>query len=259
MGYWLKSYTDILEDMKYHQMSERAQLAMHEIFLVCKMVENGEITGQLPNVEIIAWVSRKPVEYWACAIPELIKSGIIAENENGYLIVNYVKRQEAIPDKTRQKQYRKRVNNGLMEGENDTETEALRDRHEYVTNRNGETDRNRIQNTETEGERINLALIDPLLEHFNQESKLSIPIKESYEHESAWFMPAREMLLLVDQDIGKAKTIITRAIKYADGKFVLSSPKSLLKTFQSELARDKRKKLTDDTQEFKAEEFLNGH
>jgi hypothetical protein len=103
MGYWLKSYTDILDDPKYHRMPERAQLAMHEIFLVAKMIETDELTGLVPCVEDIAFYSRKSIEYWNEVIPELLKSKIINKNGDGYLIVNYVKRQQAIPPTIRAK------------------------------------------------------------------------------------------------------------------------------------------------------------
>ena len=140
MGYWLKSYTDILEDKKYHKMPERAQLAMHEIFLVCKMVEQDKLTGLVPCIEDIAWLSRKPEEYWKEVIPELIKYAIIREEGNGYLIINYVKRQQPIPDDERMRQYRDRKNKKVMEG-NDCETEESHERYEDETNRNGERER----------------------------------------------------------------------------------------------------------------------
>ncbi len=108
MGYWLKSYTDILDDPKYHKLSERAQLAMHEVFLVAKMIETDELTGLLPCIEDIAFYSRKSVEFWNEAIPELIKSGIVRPLDEGYLITNYVKRQEAIPPTIRAKQSKKK-------------------------------------------------------------------------------------------------------------------------------------------------------
>jgi len=147
MGYWLKSYTDILDDPKYHRMPERAQLAMHEIFLVAKMVETDELTGLLPCIEDIAFYSRKPIEYWNDAIPELLKSEIIEKNRDGFLIVNYIKRQQAIPVDERMKQYRKRKNDQAMEP-NDRETDEQQESYEDVTLCNGErenTDREQIQ------------------------------------------------------------------------------------------------------------------
>jgi hypothetical protein len=150
MGYWLKSYTDILDDPKYHRMTERGQLAMHEIFLVAKMIESDELTGLLPCIEDIAFYSRKPIEYWQDAMPELLKSGIVIEDGNGFFIVNYVKRQQAIPVEERMKQYRKRKNDQSMEP-NENETGEQQDGYESVTDSNGDresTDRVQIENRE---------------------------------------------------------------------------------------------------------------
>jgi len=151
MGYWLKSYTDILDDPKYHRMPERAQLAMHEIFLVAKMIETDELTGLVPCVEDIAFYSRKSIEYWNEVIPELLKSKIINKNGDGYLIVNYVKRQQAIPDDERMRQYRKRKNDKNMSEDQDR-TEEPQDSYADETPRNGEreiTDREQIENRES--------------------------------------------------------------------------------------------------------------
>jgi hypothetical protein len=133
MGYWLKSYTDILDDPKYFRLSTNAQLAMHECFLIAKKLEGVEMTGLLPDLEEIAFHSRKPIEFWTEAMKELIDIGIVIENQLGYLIKNYVKRQKPIPQDERMRQYRKKKNNGLMD-ENDDATE----RSENETNCNGE-------------------------------------------------------------------------------------------------------------------------
>jgi hypothetical protein len=134
MGYWLKSYTDILDDPKYHRMSERGQLAMHEIFLIAKMIEADELTGLLPCIEDIAFYSRKPIDYWEEAMPELLKSGIVIEKGNEFIIVNYVKRQQAISDDERSKQYRKRKNDQRMSDD----TNLLQDNHDSETLRDGD-------------------------------------------------------------------------------------------------------------------------
>ena len=153
MGYWLKSYTDILDDPKYHRMSERSQLAMHEIFLVAKAIEGEEHTGLVPCVDDIAFYTRRSVEFWVETLSALLASGIISEVDNGYLIKNYVKRQRAIPDIERAKQYRKRRNDAVME----TETDKSQECHDSLITRDGEKRREDTDtDTEKEKEKIDI-------------------------------------------------------------------------------------------------------
>jgi len=137
MGYWLKSYTDILDDPKYFRLSTSAQLAMHECFLIAKKLEVDELTGLLPSLEEIAFHSRKPLDAWTAAMKELIDAKIIIEKEPGYLIKNYVKRQQAIPPEERMRQYRKKINDQSMENNGD-ETDGNYDCNDNATKRNGE-------------------------------------------------------------------------------------------------------------------------
>jgi len=170
MGYWIKSYTDILDDPKYFKLSTNAQLAMHECFLIAKKLEKDELTGILPSLEDIAFYTRKSLEFWEGAIKELIDVGIIIEKDNGYLIKNYIKRQTAIPDNERMKQYRKRINDERMNNNipqisydndnvttrnaisHDSITNSLRTSYEPVTTRNGEEEKRR-EETEKETEK----------------------------------------------------------------------------------------------------------
>ena len=138
MGYWLKLYTDILDDPKYFKLSDSAKLGMYEIYLVGKKVENGETTGQLPSLDEIAFYTRKSIEWWQPVIQELINLKIISED--GGVIKNFIKRQEAIPDSERSKQYRARCNASVMNGD----TELSRE----LTFRDGEKNKNK--NTEVE-------------------------------------------------------------------------------------------------------------
>jgi len=77
MGYWLKLYTDILEDRKYFALSEKAKLGMFEALLVCKRLEIGELTGCLPSVDDIAFHTRKTVAEWEEILPELLRLWMI--------------------------------------------------------------------------------------------------------------------------------------------------------------------------------------
>ena len=251
MGYWLKLYTDILEDRKYFELSEKAKLGMFEALLVCKRLENGELTGCLPSIDDIAFHTRKTVAEWEEILPELVAIGFIEIVDDQNTIKNYIKRQSAIPDSERSKQYRKRRNDAVMDGV----TIESRENHEVVTNRDGEY---RIQNTETEKEKeTDLTHINPLLAYFSDKSKLNIPNKKSFEFQAGWFEPICDLIKLANGDIEHAKKIIGLSIDYADGRFSVSSPKSLLKTFKSEDARLKRQSNKNVGKEFIPMEVIN--
>ena len=250
MGYWLKLYTDVLDDPKYFRLSEEAKLGMYELMLVAKKIENGELTGKLPTIDDIAFHTRKSCEQWKKIIPELEEIGFVIIEQDLPKLKNYVKRQNAIPDNVRSRQYRKKHNSDVME----SETVALRDYHDSVTNRDGETDKKQIR--EETDKRVDLSIIDPLVEHFNKISFLEIPSKNSGEFQIAWFEPLHELIEMTGSDKDAAILLIDRALKKADGNFMVSSPKSLLKTFRSEYAQVKRNESKDIGKEFKAEEFL---
>lgn len=133
MGYWLKLYTDILDDPKYFKLSKEARLGMYELLLVAKKIENGELTGQLPCIEDIAFYTRRSVEEWQKVIPELVSVGVISDGDQP-VIKNYTKRQDAIPNDERYKQYKKKRNaNGMQRkptksvGEVETEVDVETD------------------------------------------------------------------------------------------------------------------------------------
>ena len=147
MGYWLKVYTDILIDKKYFKLSDKAKSGMYELMLVVKSIENGALTGLLPDIEEISFQTRRPIEECQEIINELKSVGFIGDHQDGLLITNYVKRQQAIPDTERAKQYRKRQNDEMME----SETEESQEHHEVLTVRDGENreqKENREQRTE---------------------------------------------------------------------------------------------------------------
>jgi len=149
MGYWLKLYTDILDDPKYFKLSKEAKLSMYELLLVAKKIEDGELTGQLPPIEDIAFYTRRPVEEWKQIIPELVSIGMVSDDENP-IIKNYIKRQGVIPPEERMKQHRKKINDSAMD-----KTGMQRECNGNETSRNGEknkireeTDKETDKNTE---------------------------------------------------------------------------------------------------------------
>lgn len=145
MGYWLKLYTDVLDDPKYFKLSDEARLGMYELLLVAKKLENGELTGNIPNIEDVAFHTRRELSWWKSVMPELEQIGFVEKKK----IRNYKKRQEAIPVIERVKQSRRKRNDNAME------TVELRNCNESVTNRNGEESREEVE-TEKNKNRVDV-------------------------------------------------------------------------------------------------------
>jgi len=184
MGYWLKLYTDILDDPKYFKLSDNARLGMYEIFLVAKKIEGGELTGNLPSINDIAFHTRRNTKWWTKVIAELTKAGVI-NNTNGDnpKIRKYAERQRRIPDAERMKQYRKRKNAEDKQDGNEDVTKL----NDNATNRNGDKskstdiDKKReekelIKLSAAEKKIINQPDINPFFTIWAQETKL--PIKQ---------------------------------------------------------------------------------
>lgn len=153
MGYWLKLYTDILDDSKYFKLSKDVRLGMYELLLVAKKLEtNDKKTGNLPDVEEIAFQTRTSIEDWKKILSKLVEMGFLELDGAKYKIVNYEKRQSKIPPKERMRQFRIKSNKNVMS----EDTNMLRDGYEVVTKRNGEKRREEKEiekSTETEVEK----------------------------------------------------------------------------------------------------------
>ena len=67
-GYWLKLYTEILDDPKYYRLSDNAKLGMYELMIIAKKVD---MEGWLPDIEDVCFYSRRQKEWWAPVIQEL--------------------------------------------------------------------------------------------------------------------------------------------------------------------------------------------
>ena len=151
MGYWLKLYTDILGDYKYHKLSEKAKLGIYELMLVVKENESDKLTGILPPIEEIAFCTRRDESEWEEIIKELEGIDFIATDGDNRIIKNYVKRQSKIPDTIRSKENRKRKNKPEEQPDNESKQSC----HKPVTSRDGdrEIDTDRLQITDKHTER----------------------------------------------------------------------------------------------------------
>ncbi len=99
-GYWLKLYTEIIDDPKYHRLSDQAKIGMIELMVVAKKCNRN---GELPSIEDICFYTRRPVEWWGKVIAELEKIEFVINSENSVIIRKFAERQKAVNEAERQK------------------------------------------------------------------------------------------------------------------------------------------------------------
>ena len=137
-GYWLKLYTEILEDPKYNRMSDNTKIGMYELLLVAKRFGDD---GSLPPIEDVAFYTRRTVEWWQVVYDELRSIEFLVSNGHDVIIRKFSERQAAISDAQRHVEYRKRKHSK----EFDAVTEP-------VTNRDGDIEIEKEIDTDTEKE-----------------------------------------------------------------------------------------------------------
>jgi hypothetical protein len=137
-GYWLKLYTEILDDPKYFRLSDNAKLGMIELMVVAKRVD---MEGEVPCIEDVAFYTRRAVEWWQPVFDELSKIEYLVINGSETIIRKFAERQAPVPDSERMRQLR--INKHRNEF-------ALQTSDEAVTKRNGDSDTEKIQIKDTE-------------------------------------------------------------------------------------------------------------
>ena len=145
-GYWLKLYTEILNDPKYCRLSDAGKLGMLELMVVAKIVDQD---GRLPGVEDVAFYTRRDVEWWKDISPELISIKYLAMDDEGMYIRKFKDRQAPIPGPERAKRSRELRNRNQYRSDyaHDTHENAC-ETHEDAHERDGE--QNRIDKTRTD-------------------------------------------------------------------------------------------------------------
>ena len=105
-GYWLKLYTEILDDPKYYRLSDDAKLGMYELMLVAKKVGQD---GHLPSIDDIVFYTRRSSSWWIPVIDELKSIEFITVSESGDKIRKFEERQRALTDAEKQQRYREEL------------------------------------------------------------------------------------------------------------------------------------------------------
>lgn len=108
MKFWIKFYTEILDDEKMGMLSDRLWRRASEMFLLAGYTDEG---GLLPTLKAMAWRLRQREEDLETDLVELAKAGILNQIEGAWYVVNFEKRQAPSSNAERQKEYRQRRSN----------------------------------------------------------------------------------------------------------------------------------------------------
>lgn len=113
----------------------------------------------------------------------------------------------------------------------------------------------RHQNTDNSKDLIKMH--KTINDYFINECKLQKPRIPSGTYDIGWVEPIIEMMKLTNNNFDMCIRIIDQSIMQADkSKLSITTPKSLLNNFRSEISREARRKKNTESKEFKAEEFL---
>lgn len=105
--YWIKLYTETLDDPKLATLPDRLWRRSIELFLLAGRLSNR--TGKLPDTRQLAWMLRMPTDDLQMDLDQLTPTGIIEPIPNGWLVVNFKKRQAAATGTERSRQSRERA------------------------------------------------------------------------------------------------------------------------------------------------------
>ena len=170
--YWMKLYYEILDDPKMGRLPDNVYRRCVELFLLAGRLDEN---GQLPETADIAWMLRQHPEALEAELQHLESVGILTKTDEGWVVTNFSKRQEAVSDAERMRQYRKRKQKEQFEDQeelpdapsNEEETPVLREENEGVTSSVTKSNRDKITDTDKDSNNSNelLASADEILEN----------------------------------------------------------------------------------------------
>ena len=104
-SYWIKLYHEILRDPKMGLLDDHTWRRAIELFLIAG--ERKE-EGRLPTIPDTAWLLRTSEQDLQESLEKLTELGIAQQDEAGWLISNFAKRQAPLSAAERMRLYRKR-------------------------------------------------------------------------------------------------------------------------------------------------------
>lgn len=145
--YWIKLYLAILDDSKMAVLPDRLWRRTIELFLLAGLYHKD---GLLPETNQLAWMLRMSTDDLALDLQQIATTGIIERVVNGWLVVNFAKRQAASTPAERMRQMRSKQHNEQYNG---NVTDELRN----VT----QIQINRLTDTESDTEQKEKRALDP--------------------------------------------------------------------------------------------------
>lgn len=141
--YWIKWYHEIIDDPKMATLPDRLWRRFSELCLLAGRLCQDK-SGMLPDTRQIAWMLRMSSDELQADLDQLHVTGIIQPIPNGWLIVNFSKRQQPATASDRVRQHRERKHKEQYYGD-------VTDLKRNVTQKQI----NRLTETETETEQNN--------------------------------------------------------------------------------------------------------
>lgn len=113
-GYWIKLWVELIDDPKMGSLPHWVWRRFVEFLLAAKEYDHD---GLLQPVPQLAWRLRMPEKECEEALRALSAIGVVAETPDGWMVVNFAKRQARVPDVERQRQHRKQETKKLFSHE----------------------------------------------------------------------------------------------------------------------------------------------
>lgn len=114
--YWIKMYHEILDDPKLATMPDRLWRRTMEIFLLAGKLSRDK-SGYLPETNQLAWMLRMSSDDLLMDLKQLESAGILKRVEDGWLVVNFEKRQAATTSTERSRYFRQNEKKKIYYGE----------------------------------------------------------------------------------------------------------------------------------------------
>ena len=103
--YWIKFWVETLYDRK---IANQPDNLWRRFFECCLMAAEIDAGGRLPTLSDMVWTTHQSEDTLAQELETLKKLGIIGQDDDGYFVVNFDKRQAPVSGKRRVAEYRKR-------------------------------------------------------------------------------------------------------------------------------------------------------
>lgn len=123
--YWIKFYTEVIDDPKMATMPDRFWRRFFELCLAAGKINKD---GELPDLKQLSWLLRMQPEELQKDIDELISLDLLIQTNDGYLVKNFQKRQAKLTGNERVRMYRERRHHDQYSDESsNNEDETLSD------------------------------------------------------------------------------------------------------------------------------------